>query len=122
MRHDLSISLLHLPIVGERIELVSLLRRPVLIGAVTGVVVFEERDRTILPWHSIRCVAHHTDAIAEPIQRRIISAIDRLQAELAGEIEDAARCSEMVGTGRSRVSRGLPNPTALLRMLVPIVL
>ncbi len=42
MGQDLRVGLFHLPIVGERIELVSGLGRSVFIGPVPGVVIFEE--------------------------------------------------------------------------------
>src|SRR5262245_11591327 len=105
MTQNLSVSLLDLPVIRERIDLVALLWRTVLIRAVTGIVVFEKCHGAILPGQPICCVAHHADSVSEAVQSRVVSAVDRFQAELAREIEDAARCSEMICARRCWIRR-----------------
>ena len=60
---DLSIGLLHLPVVREAIGLVAHLRRLVLVGAEAGVVVFQEGHRPVLPRVAVSGVADETDAV-----------------------------------------------------------
>ena len=92
-----------------------LLRRPILVGAVPRVMVFQESDGALLPGMSIGGVARETDPVSKTIQGEVVALVI-LEGELGREVEDAAR--------RARISGfhgGIPHPSALLRLLVPVV-
>ena len=108
MSQNLGVGLLDLPVICEGIELVALLWRAVLVRAVTGIVVFEKRHGAILPGQLVCCIAHHADPVSEAVQSSVVSAVDRFQAELAREIEDAAGSSEMIWARRCWIRRGCP--------------
>src|SRR5205823_5061854 len=113
---DIGVRLLDFPVVLETIELVSLLRSAVLVGAVAGVVVLQERDGPLLPRDPVRAVPHDPQASAKAIPGRVLSLVV-LQGELSGEDEYATRRPQVIGQGRA-----VPDPTALLGVLVPVVL
>lgn len=113
---DVGIRLLHFPVVGEAIVLVMLLRRVVLVGAITGIVIFEERYRPVFPGVAIGGVADHAEAVAEPVPDTVISLVV-LQGKLRREIEDAAGCLEI-----ARFRRRMPHPPALFVVGTPVIL
>src|SRR5215467_11607809 len=63
VRQDLRVSLLDLPIVGERIELMARLRRSVVVGAVARIVIFEEGHGAVLPGQSVASIPDQADAV-----------------------------------------------------------
>src|ERR1700712_3450692 len=93
-----------------------LLRRSILISAVTGIVVFDKGYGTGLPGMVVGVVTDQPDAEAVAVPR-IIASLIVLQPEEGGEVE--------YGTGCGQVSSAccrIPNPAALLGLLVPIIL
>src|SRR5207245_3605130 len=64
MGQDMRIGLFDLPVICEHVELMTLLRRAILVRPVAQVVVLHERYSTILPRKVVSRIADHADTIA----------------------------------------------------------
>src|ERR671918_78973 len=116
MSEDLRIALLDLPVVGEAVPLVVLLRRAILVRAVPGIVVLEEGHRLVLPGMRVGVVADHADTGTKSVPSGVVALVVP-QREQGGEVEHAA------GGFQATRDRGrMPDPAALCGMGTPIVL